>query len=315
MRRRIVPATAAIALLLGGATACSSATPAESCAPTLEPGALSDNVTVLGEVGATPEVTIPDDMVITNWQRTVVSEGEDRSAVATEGSLATINLAFFDSKSGELLDEAIGRDAERGASFVLVDRDVPNPIGEAVRCAAPGDRVVVAMSPEDSAQMGAQFGLSEGASLVSVVDVVALSEPEIDGRAKGLPSGFPAVVTDDSGQPGVVLPPRDLPAGKHSATRIAGDGPEVRADDSVIADVLVVDAETGAVATDPATGQPFNSWESGTPRPLYTEDQMGQSGVTFRDEITGKKVGSQVVVVENDEQGSRVSVVNILGIG
>ena len=42
---------------------------------------------------------------------------------------------------------------------------------------------------------------------------------------------------------------------------------------------------------------------------------MGQTGVTFRDQITGKKVGSQVVVVENDEQGARVSVVNILGIG
>lgn len=306
MLRRLVPATAVAALLIAGVTGCSAQQAAlADCAPTMKPGALSDNVVVLGEFGQAPQVSVPKDSEIVSTQRTIVAEAADRSKIAAEQTLVGVNMAFFDATNGDQLYQSPGfAAAGQAPELLLVSEEMSNPLSEAVRCAAVGDRVVLALSPEEGAQLAGQLGGDPGASLVGVLDVVTATPLASKGAVRGLPQGYPAVVTDETGQPGVVLPPRAAPEGISSAVRIAGDGAEIGADNNVIAQVL-------SVGWDGQISQ--NTWAEG-PAALGTEDQVAQSGNTFRAELTGKTVGSQVVVVENVDGAARVVVVDILGV-
>ncbi|WP_449280718.1 peptidylprolyl isomerase [Leucobacter sp.] len=306
MLRRLVPATAAVALLLAGATGCSAQRAAADCEPQFEPGALSDSVTVLGGFGEAPQISAPEQAEILTSQRTVVQEAEDRSGAADEGTLVGVNMAFFDSGSGEQLYQSPGfAEAGQSPEFLLVSADTANPLSEAVRCTVPGDRVVLAMSPEESAQFGMQLGTAVEAPIVGVIDTVSTSPLAASGPVRGLPSGYPAVVTDDEGRPGIVLPPRPAPAGTQSAVRISGSGEEVAADDNVIAQVLSVGWD-GEERT--------NTWESGLIA-IGTEDQIEESGHTFRGELTGKTVGSQVVIIDHEQgEEAQVVVVDIIGV-
>lgn len=103
-----------------------------------------------------------------------------------------------------------------------------------------------------------------------------------------------------------MLPPRDAPAGTTSAVRVEGDGAEVGAEDNVIAQVLTVGWD-GTVQT--------NSWNTGL-MGLGNEQQISQSGNTFREQLTGAKVGSQLVIIENESDAeAKVVVVDIIGVG
>ncbi|QZY51984.1 peptidylprolyl isomerase [Leucobacter tenebrionis] len=308
MLRRLVPATAAAALLLVGVTGCGAQQAAAAdCEPALQPGALSDTVRVTGSFGEAPEVSVPDDIDALSSQRTVVERAGDRDRAVGDQALVGVNMAFFDAASGKPLYQSPAfADSAQSAEFLLVSQDAPNPLSDSLRCSAPGDRLVVALSPEDGAPFATQLGGDPNAALVGVIDVVSASPLAAQGAARGLPNGYPAVVTDHEGRPGIVLPPRNAPAGTSSAVRIEGDGAEVEADDSVIAQVLSVGWD-GTVQT--------NSWNTGV-MGLGNEEQIAQSGFTFRSELTGKKVGSQVVVVENEsDSDAKVVVVDILGVG
>lgn len=306
MLRRLVPATAAVALLLAGATGCSAQRMAADCEPQLEPGALSDAVSVTTAFGEAPRISAPEGAEILVSQRTVVESAEQRSGAADEGTLVGVNMAFFDADSGEQLYESPGfADAAQSPELLLVSADAPNPLSEAVRCTVPGDRVVLALSPEESAQFAMQLGGAGTTPIVGVIDTVSTSPLAASGPVRGLPSGYPAVVTNDEGRPGVVLPPRPAPAGTQSAVRIAGGGEEVAPDDNVIAQVLSV-GWNGEERT--------NTWESGL-MALGTEEQIAQSGHAFRTELTGKTVGSQVVIIDHEQgEEAQVVVVDIVGV-
>lgn len=307
MLRRIIPATAAAALLLAGVTGCSAQqAQASDCKTTLQPGALSDGTTVLGSFGDVPEISAPEDLEILSTQRTVVEHGDSDGYVAEEQSLVGVNMAFFDAATGDALFQSEGfTDPSQPPQPLLVAEETANPLSEAVRCSVPGDRIVLALSPEESTQLGGQLGATGADAVVGVVDVVSTAPTVAEGSKRGLPNGFPAVVTDEEGRVGVVLPPTEAPAGTTSAVRIAGEGAEVTADDNVIAQVL-------AVGWDGMEQE--NTWDTGL-KLLYTEADIAQSGVTYRAELTGKPIGSQVVVVENEgDANARVVVVDILGV-
>ncbi|MBL3687158.1 peptidylprolyl isomerase [Leucobacter zeae] len=312
MLRRLVPATAAAALLLTGLTACSAQSASADCTASLQAGVLSDSVTVLGDAGAVPQVSVPEDIAkISATQRTVVTEASDRERVAGEGSIVSATLTVVDSGTGKQIYTSPSlQDPAQDVEFLMVAKDAANPLSEAVRCTAPGERVVLAIAPEDGAQLAMQLGADPADPLVVVIDVAAVAPTHAEGRTRGLPSGYPAVVTDDTGRPGVVLPPRDPRAGTSSASRIVGDGAEVEAGDNVIAQVLSVGWDGS---------EKRNTWAAGAlsgENILGNEDQVAQSGNTFRAELTGKTVGSQVVVVENEKGAEpQVVVVDILAVG
>lgn len=298
MRRRVLPVTAAAALVASAAlTGCSAAQTAEACEPLLAPGALSDSVEVSGDSADSLQVSLSEGSEVLNAQRSIVRSVDEPGAVVSQGSIVGANLAYVDSSSGEILEAEPAFGSGEGGRLFLADPAAGTLIAGVV-CAAVGDTVAVALSPEESAMMGVD------GSLVLLAEITSAAEPRATGKTRALPSGFPAVTTDETGRPGLVLPPQKAPSGVRSAPRIEGDGEKVTAEHTVIGQVLTVGWD-GV--------KQKNTWEAG-PESFGTEAEMEQSQASFRAELTGYPVGSQVVVIENGEAGSRVSVVDILAV-
>lgn len=312
MLRRIAPAVLTVAVSAAVLTGCSSADVTQvdrgDCNATLAPGALSDSVVVLGGFGTVPEVSIPKKTDVTVTQRTIIdSEGVKTNAkVAGEGSIVSANFAFYDQGTGEQLFTSAGfGGAAETNEFFLVSKDGLDPLTAALECAAEGERVVLAMSPQDALPLRQQIGGTATSGLVAVMDVEGVSELQAGGSNRGLPNGFPAVVTDAEGNPGVVLPPRDAPAGLNSGVRIKGDGEKVGAESRLLVQMLAVGWD-GSVLT--------NTRTSSGPQMLPGETESEAGGLNFRAELTGAPVGSQVVITEGGDN-ARVLVLDILAAG
>lgn len=300
MRRRIVPAAAAATLVVAGLTGCSAAAPtAEACVAPLSPGALTESISVDGVSAGVPDVTIDSQAEIVNAQRSILESSDDRTTVAEVGTIVAANLAYFDSSTGEVIESSPGFGSGTGSDLFLASAD-GGPVLQGLLCSAPGDVVAIALPADLSA--GAVG--TPGASLVVVAEVVNVHPGVATGARSSLPYGFPAVVTDETGRPGMVLPPQEAPASVKSAARITGDGPKVGADNMVIGNVLTVGWDGSQLK---------NTWES-SPENFGTVEQIAQSGATFREALTGYPVGSQVVVIEPGDGAPRVSVIDILAI-
>ncbi len=303
MRRRILPVIAVPALLLAGATGCSAQAAADNCAPTLKPGALSDGVEVSGTFGEEPSITVPEDVRAQVSQRTAVVSSDDRDELAEDDGFVLANVAYFDSSTGEAVGQSGPFDANRASRFVMLGQD---PLGAGLECTAAGDRTLVVLSPEETEAYAQTMNLQveSGSSVIAVVDTVGVGETSARGTERGLPQGFPAVVTDEHGNPGVVLPPQGFSDGTRTAVRIEGKGAKVGADDTVLVHALGVDGEGEVFA---------NTREQGTPIPIFDEETAPADGYDFRDQITGVPVGSQLVIMRGGES-PHVLVLDILGI-
>ncbi|MGK0720791.1 peptidylprolyl isomerase [Leucobacter sp. W1478] len=300
MRRRVLPVTAVAALAFAGLTGCTVATTgSDACVAPLSPGALSESVTVGSLAGGEPDVSIDSGAEIVNAQRSVIDAASDRDVVAAEGTIVAANLAYFDSSSGEMLEASPSFGSGTAGELFLASAE-GGPVLQGVLCSAPGDLVAIALP----ADLSAGAVTTPGASLVVLAEIVEVSPGSATGALTPLPSGFPAVVTDEAGRVGMVLPPQEAPANTKSGARIVGEGPEVQPDSMIIGNVLTVGWD----------GQQLkNTWEA-SPENLGSEEQIEQSGATFRAELTGYPVGSQVVVIEPGEGSPRVSVIDILAI-
>lgn len=314
MLRRIVPASAVVVLLLSGLTACSpqqaqaQAQP-RGCVSQLKPGVLSDSVQVSTGFGEVPEVSIPKGVDFEVSQRSFAEKAKDRGRVAGENTLVSVNMAYFDTQTGEAIGATSAFTGQGDApEYMLVSAEQADPRSEAVRCAAVGDRIVLAITAEEVKKMQAPVD----SPIVVVIDVVAESALRAEGELQPLPNGFPAVVTNENGQPGVVMPPGAAPEGTRSASRIKGTGADVGADQNVVAQITKVLWDPKV--TDNAEKLVMSSWNEGLAgiQLLGNEDMIAESGNTFRPELTGKTVGSQVVIIENSGGASHVYVVDIL---
>lgn len=298
MRRRVLPVTAAAAFIASVAlTSCATASTTEQCEAPLSPGALSDTVRVSGDSADSLRVSLGEGIEVLNAQRSIVAPAEKREALVLPGSIVSANLAYVDSTTGEVLEVTPGFGSGKGDSLFLAD-EAAGTIVAGTLCTAVGDTVAIALSAEESATMGVD------GSLVVVAEIEGVSGSRASGKSQALPSGFPAVATDDTGRPGIVLPPQEAPSETQVAVRIEGDGEEVTAEHTVIGQVLTV----GWDGTEER-----NSWTTG-PLSFGTEADMAQSGVTFRAELNGYPVGSQLVVIENGDGSPRVSVIDILAV-
>lgn len=307
MRRRILSAaTVAAALGLAALTGCASPGDARAeCSVPLSPGALSSGV----EVTAGGDLTVTGSTDILNAQRSVISHG-DAGALAVPGGVAVLNLDLFDAVTGELLQSqqnapyvVLPESLLPEAQEVLASADsgiVPMQylIAVSLLCSAPGDTIVVAATPEQSAT--SQLSVNATVAVVEVIDTFAA---RAEGRTRGLPNGFPAVAIDETGRPGIVLPPRAAPDDVQSAAHIEGDGDAVTDAQSVIGHVLSVGWD-GEIVT--------NTWESGLV--VFGSADAPTGTYTFRDQLTGYPAGSQVVIIDPNGGAPVVHVVDIVAV-
>lgn len=299
MRRRFLPAVVVPALAMVGLTGCTaSGTFGANCEPSIPGGAVASSVQLEIDDQGFPTAFVAN-APVSEPQRAIMQRGEDRSELSTAGSLVTVNLAAFDSANGELLSATptFGTD-QAGEMLVLNQPD--NPLVSGLQCAAPGDTVSMILP----AQLSGIPLSGPDSSLVVVAEVKEVRESSATGAIKNLPSGFPAVVTDETGRPGVVLPPQDPPAKSTSAVRVAGDGAVVTAENQVFGQVLTVGWD-GVIQQ--------STWDD-IPTNFGPEAAQGMGAVDFREQLTGATVGSQVVVITSDGENPRVSVVDILAV-
>lgn len=287
-------------------TACSApAQSAAECKPLFEAGSVTEATKVSRTFGKSPVVKLPENTEISSSQRRVVSQTEETGTPAKIGDLVTLNYAVFDGETGKKLDETEFSKTKASAPL-LVDKDFAFPgLYKSLVCAAPGERLLLAIAPKDGlGAAGADaWGLSPDATMIMVIDVLSTGEPRAEGQVQQLPSGFPNVVTTDTGQVGIVLPPSAPPTDVAVAERIRGEGAIVTPEDVVIAQSLSVNWDSRQLMA--------STWADGSPTSLGAE----ASGDPTRALLTGYPVGSQVVAIVPNPQGTVVYVIDIIGVG
>lgn len=307
MRKRVVSTavvTAALTLTLG-LTGCTSVSAGEACVPTLSSGALTNSVKDVGGFDTEPTITLPKQITIGGAQTRTIERATDRSRAIEQDAVLTVNYALYEDANGTILEGSNTFTTGRGSDFLPFTEGVSQgSFLNALECAAPGDRLVVAFDPAESTAIAGSVGLAEGTNIIALVDVHDVVPLHLQGRVKNLPSGFPGVITNEDGQPGVVVAPGKAPTEFKAAPRIEGPGTTVKASDGVVANFMKV-SWTGELEV--------NTRADGGPSFVGTAEQPINE---VREMLTGATVGSQMVYLVPDAAGSAsIYVVDILAAG
>lgn len=278
----------------GGGTTADGAVDGCDAVPS---GPLASSVTVTGDFGAAPDVTIKSPLEVETTERTVVIAG-DSEDYASEGAKATVDYKLYNAATGEAIG---GTDFTDGSAQELpmdASQLIPG-IVKVLNCTPVGSRVVGILASDDAwgAQGQTQLGVDPDTDIVFVADVVAVSPPpappldRADGEDQAPVAGMPTVVLADNGAPTITIPAGDPPAEFQIAVLKKGDGEVVQQG----ADVIV--HYTGVIW---GSGTVFDSsWDKGTPAQFNTRGVIGG----FTAALEGQTIGSQVLVVIPPDQG------------
>jgi hypothetical protein len=296
------PLTALVAAVLvsGALAGCTGFSIDGGCEPVFRPGDASSAVTATGDVGDSPTVEFPTPLIAEETQRSVTTEGSG-DAIGS-GAAVLYQLVYYVGATGEALSES--------TTVLAVASDATLAIGEALECATPGSRIVLAGPAEE---IDAQYdGVTD--TLIAVIDV----ENVFLGKANGvnqLPQdGMPTVVTAVDGQPGITLTYQEAPSESRAALIKAGSGATVAEGDTIIYHGRNWSWPAGQGST-PTRGQ-LDTWTQGVPAQLDIDAETLADEVVF-DALQGAKVGSQLLLVipnTSGDGGASVVVLDILGI-
>ena len=302
---RTFPALILSAGLLLSLAACSTgANAADGCSDITAPGNASESVDVTGDVGGAQTVSFPSPLVADSAElSTVVSNGDPDAAVAGFGGIVNVSYSVYDGQTGS----AVGSPS---TGLIAVSDTLPQGLQDALACSSAGERVALVLPNEDAAK------IVNGApgSIVMVFDVDRTYPNRASGAPQPAQSGFPAVVRDENGRPGITVTSTEAPDAAESALLIEGDGDTV-AD----GDALLVQATSVSYAEPRRTS--VNTWEDGSPQLWLASDDTAQTSGSAQPAgiaqfLVGQPVGSQVLVVlPTDDGGSATAwVVDILGV-
>lgn len=297
--RKSLALTLSAGLLLA-LSACSGSPAAPDCSKASPSGDASSLVTATGELGSSdPGATFPYPLVADAPERSVLIEG-DGTPVGMGGTIVT-SYTVYDGTTGAAVSPA------QNGAIVLSDA-LPSGLQTGLLCAASGDRIVTVLPQEDAT---AVFPNATG-SIVMVFDVTAAFPQASSGSAQAAPAGFPSVVHDENGRPGVSIT-GTAPTEAKAAVLKKGEGQELAEGDTVVVQSTAVSYTTKKVTT--------STWEQGSPLAwtLTADDTTPSSGSTLPPGMSqfliGQTVGSEVLVVLPDGNGSATAyVVDVLGI-
>ncbi|MDH6422647.1 FKBP-type peptidyl-prolyl cis-trans isomerase [Aurantimicrobium minutum] len=283
------------ALLVGLAmvaslTACSSSTSDASCTPLAESGSTVDKVKVSGGFGELPTAAFPTPLTVTKTERKILVKGD--GAPALPGGAVTLDFSIYNGETGEILGQTKydGTDLQTSS---LDDNSLIHGLVATIQCANAGSQIVSVIAPTDLLdQNGAPVGnLGKNTSLVVVADLISTSLAKANGKDQPAQDGFPTVVLDANGVPGVTVPKTKAPTELKVEVLKKGDGPIVKAGSSVTVHY------TGVLWSD---GTVFDSsWSRKSPA------TFSLNGVVpgFAQALEGQTVGSQIVAVIPPELG------------
>ncbi|GAA2246184.1 hypothetical protein N1031_16135 [Herbiconiux moechotypicola] len=287
--------SAGLLLALAG---CSTSPAAPDCSAAAVSGESSSTVTASGDFGADPEASFPSPLVPASVERSALIEGD--GAVVGSGSTVNVSYAAYDGETGA----AVGS-VQTG--LIVVNDGLPGGLLDGLLCTTAGERVAIALPNEQAAEVvtGAP------GSIVMVFDVIDVYPSAASGTLQSGASGFPSVVRDANGRPGVNIS-GEAPTEAKATTLIAGDGAEIAEGDTVLVQSLAVSYSTGDVLS--------TTWDGSPQLWLMSDDATQTQGSSQPAGVTpflvGQTVGSQVlIVIPGESDGDATAyVVDVLGV-
>lgn len=259
--------------------------------------AVADSVTVEGEIGENPDVTVftPVKSTSTAFSDVIVGDGE---TVTSDVQPLVLDISFYGGESGEKLYESeYNGDLSRVHNISYWAQRSPG-LQTVLECATGGTRTVAVLTAEDFGESNVQaFGLEDGENVVAVIDLLDVYLAKAEGASQFNDArGLPTVVRAADGTPGVIIPDSAAPEETVTQTLIAGDGAEVEKESVVVTNIMAVGWDDKTVVT--------STWGA--------EPNIGLAA----DELVGANVGSQLLVVAPGAEGASATaiVVDILGI-
>ena len=277
------------------ATADSSATAAPSASASASPSATAakvapsnnfDKVTVSGDYGKAPKVTVAKPYVI-DKTRTKVLKASD-GPVVKAGQTVKVNYYGVDGRTGKKFDESFS--SGHPVAFSL-DQVVPG-FSKGLTGQRKGSRVLIAMPGSDGYDASggnAQAGINVGDTLVFVVDLVDVQLSGPEGAKVNPPSGLPTV-TGALDKPTITIPRTDPPTKLVVQPLIKGTGPKVGASDTITFNYRWQAWKDGRLIEQSYGAKPASYQLSG----LVPGMQKG---------LAGQTVGSRVLLVIPPAQG------------
>ena len=276
--------------LIAGLSACASPAADSSCTPLAESGSVVDKVKVTGGYGELPSVEFPTPLFASKTERKILHMGNGSPALP--GGAVTLDFTMYNGETGDLIGQTKydGTDAQ---TTTLDETVMVKGFISTIQCATPGSRIVSVISSSDLLDQNGQLigALGKDTSVVFVVDVDSTSLPRANGQDQPAQDGFPSVVLDAEGVPGVTIPSFKAPSDLKIEVLKQGNGPVVKENSTVTIHY------TGVLWSD---GTVFDSsWE--TKKPLTYPLNKFVPG--FTQALIGQKVGSQIVAVIPPELG------------
>lgn len=279
----------------GGPSATPSAvpaTPSASATATATPTstvAVSDSldgIKVSGEWGKSPKVEFKAPFAIDKTRVRVIKPGN--GAKAQETGYVTVNYYGVNGRTGKKFDDSYSRKAT--ATFPL--NQVITGFRTGLAGQAAGSRVLIAMPGSDAydSSGGSSDGsIKVGDTLVFVVDIVAVSLSQPEGKSVPAVSGQPTVTGGAADKPTVTIGSSSAPTAMSAHSLIEGTGAKVVKGDTVLARYVGYSWKTGKLIDDqfatPSAGllsSTIPGWQKG---------------------LLDKTVGSRVLLVLPPEYG------------
>ena len=263
------------------ASASPSATPSPT--PTPKPIKASSDfeaVTVTGEYGKAPKVTVKSPWAIDKTRTKVLTPSE--GAVVKAGQTVEVNYHGVDGRTGKTFDESFSRGTPIAFSLAQV---VPG-FSKGLVGQRQGSRVVIAMPGKDGYDASGgnpQAGIEVGDTLIFVVDLVGVQLDGPQGPEVKPKTGLPTV-TEKGGVPEITVPKTDPPTTLQVQPLIKGKGKKVGENDQITFDYRWVRWSDGKLLEESYTTEPATAALSG----LLPGMVKG---------LTGQTVGSRVLLV------------------
>ncbi|SFJ65283.1 FKBP-type peptidyl-prolyl cis-trans isomerase [Cellulomonas sp. KH9] len=291
-RTALRAAAAALALSLtlaacagdGGSDDPTTPAPQQTDASTEAPTATAEDVaaleavTVEGDAGAEPTVTLPSTpFTVSAAVARVIDEGTGDEIA--DGDLIDLHSVWLNGADASSLSSSWASGAPE--QIVVSEASLAPVLTDILIGAKVGTRFTFAL-PQ-----------GEDAAAVAVAEVVSKRPGRADGTAVAPVDGLPTVTLADNGAPSLEPASGEAPTTLVAQPLIEGTGPEVTAGQTVLVHY------TGWLWD----GTQFDSsWERNVPFPV---ENIGQATVIagWNEGLVGQKVGSQVMLVVPPDKG------------
>lgn len=288
----VVPLLACLVIAACGSSKPSASASSSSAAATSS--AANASVTVTGNFGTTPAVSIPKLKADNTLTVKTVIPGTGATVTKSDAMAANFVLYFWDGTTSTLKANTftsnptvIGGTMLPGLESALVGQKV-------------GSRVLAVVPPTDGYGTAgdSQLGITGTTTLVFVIDVLKTYPDTASASGTQVSNGggtLPTVTAHSGSAPTVTFPSNSPPSTLVTKTLIKGNGPQVAKGDFVIAQYTGYIWRTKAVFS--------SSWSSGSPFGFIIGASPAQVITGWDTGLASATVGSRIMLVIPPKDG------------